>query len=170
MFKDYKWLKVPSICWELTTPRVLTMQYLEGGQVNDLEYIQRNKIDPFEISSKLGKLYSQMIFINGFVHSDPHPGNILVKKNDSGSTDLVLLDHGLYANLTDNFRYEYSKLWMSILRVDQPAMRIHSMNLGIQGNLYALFACMLTGRPWTSVVAGIDKKKFTSDEVSSFLL
>lgn len=38
-----------------------------------------------------------MIFKRGFVHSDPHPGNILVKKNASGKVEIVLLDHGLYA-------------------------------------------------------------------------
>lgn len=97
MFKNYDWLKVPKIHWKLSTTRVLVMDYLEGGQVNDMEYIEANKIDKFEVASKIGQLYSNMIFINGFVHSDPHPGNILVKKNSSGSIDVVLLDHGLYA-------------------------------------------------------------------------
>lgn len=83
--------------WDLSTPRVLTMDFVEGGQVNDLEYIKLNKIDPFEISDKLGKMYSRMIFIHGFVHSDPHPGNILVKKSPDGSCNVFLLDHGLYA-------------------------------------------------------------------------
>lgn len=73
------------------------MEYLHGGQVNDLEYIEKNKIDKFEIANKIGQLYSNMIFINGFVHSDPHPGNILVRKNPKGETEVVLLDHGLYA-------------------------------------------------------------------------
>lgn len=73
------------------------MEYLEGGQVNDLEYIKANSINPFEVSDKLGQLYSNMIFVEGFVHSDPHPGNILVHKQPSGRTDIILLDHGLYA-------------------------------------------------------------------------
>lgn len=77
------------------------MDFVEGGQVNDLDYIRRHKIDPCEVSDKLGKLYSKMIFINGFVHSDPHPGNILVKKNEKGTCDIVLLDHGLYAVSSD---------------------------------------------------------------------
>lgn len=55
------------------------------------------RINPYEISDKLGQLYSEMIFNRGFVHSDPHPGNILVRKSEKGSTDIVLLDHGLYA-------------------------------------------------------------------------
>lgn len=81
----------------MTTPRILTMEFLEGGQVNDLNYIKEHKIDPHEVSDKLGKLYSRMIFIHGFVHSDPHPGNILVKKSHKGHCDIILLDHGLYA-------------------------------------------------------------------------
>ena len=42
------------------------MEYLEGGQVNDLPYLKKNKIDPFDVSNKLGILYSNMIFLNGW--------------------------------------------------------------------------------------------------------
>jgi aarF domain-containing kinase len=73
------------------------MEYMEGGQVTDRKYMEKNGIDPFEVSNKLGALYAHMIFLNGYVHSDPHPGNILVHKNKKGGTDIVLLDHGLYA-------------------------------------------------------------------------
>lgn len=73
------------------------MEFLEGGQINDLEYIKEHKINPKEVCDKLGRLYSRMIFIHGFVHSDPHPGNILVKKSQKGDCDIILLDHGLYA-------------------------------------------------------------------------
>lgn len=163
--------------WNLTSSRVLTMEYVEGGQVNDLNYMHQHKIDPFEVSDKIGKLYSQMIFINGFVHSDPHPGNILVQKGPNKECIIVLLDHGLYAvsritkgvhnisfcnsgalqTLQKNFQVEYAKLWLSILQRDRTAMRLHSKNLGIEGNMYGLFACMVTGRPWESVLKGIDR-------------
>jgi len=48
-----------------------------------------------QISEKLGELYSEMIFVHGYVHCDPHPGNVLVKNTPKG-VQLVLLDHGLY--------------------------------------------------------------------------
>lgn len=89
-------LQVPKVYWNLSSSRVLTMEYVEGGQVNDLTYICSNDIDRYEVADKLSQLYSQMIFIHGFVHSDPHPGNILVKKAPKG-VDIILLDHGLYA-------------------------------------------------------------------------
>ena len=50
-----------------------------------------------QISENLGKMYSEMIFVHGFVHCDPHPGNVLVAKcPQSKKTEIVLLDHGLY--------------------------------------------------------------------------
>ncbi|KAJ9578166.1 hypothetical protein L9F63_024973, partial [Diploptera punctata] len=153
MFSHLPWLKVPKIYWDLSTSRVLTMEYLEGGQVNDLTYIRSNKINPYEVADKLSRLYSQMIFIKGFVHSDPHPGNILVKKTANGEIDIILLDHGLYAELSNDFRWEYSKLWFSILNKDKEGMRQHSENLGV-GNLYFLLACMITGRTWDAIMSG----------------
>ncbi|CRK87158.1 CLUMA_CG000967, isoform A [Clunio marinus] len=104
-FEHVKWLKIPKIFWELSTDRVLVMEYCEGGQVNDLKYLKAHNIDPMDVSNKLGILYSNMIFLNGYVHSDPHPGNILVHKNKKGGTDIVLLDHGLYAK-PDNYERE----------------------------------------------------------------
>lgn len=164
--KQFQWLRVPKIYWEHSSSRVLVMEYLEGGHVNDVKYLKDNKLDHFDVSSKIGQLYSEMIFVKGFVHSDPHPGNILVERSSvTGKADIILLDHGLYATLTPKFRYEYSKLWLSILNVDKTAMRKHSENLGIKGDLYGLFACMVTGRPWELVVQGIDRKRITDDEV-----
>lgn len=163
-FKKYSWLRVPKIYWEYSSSRVLVMEYLEGGHVTDLDYIKRNKIDAFAVANKIGKLYSEMIFSTGFVHSDPHPGNILVRQTPKNELEIVLLDHGLYANLTDKFRYEYSKLWLSILKVDRKAMRKHSAQLGITGDLYGLFVCMVTGRPWETLMQGITKVKYSKEE------
>ncbi|XP_050313601.1 aarF domain-containing kinase 1 [Anthonomus grandis grandis] len=164
MFENIDWLKVPKVRWDLSTTRVLTMEFVEGGQVNDLNYIKAHNIDPYEISSKLGKLYSEMIFIHGFVHSDPHPGNILVRKNEKGSCDILLLDHGLYAVLKDDFRINYANLWLSILDRDRKGMRLYSQNLGIQGDIYGLFACMVTGRTWDTIMKGIEREQFSSGE------
>ena len=54
-----------------------------------------------QVSQKLGKLYSEMIFQRGFVHCDPHPGNILVRARAGPGggrhgAEIIMLDHGLY--------------------------------------------------------------------------
>ncbi|OAD58345.1 putative aarF domain-containing protein kinase 1 [Eufriesea mexicana] len=166
IFSHYYWLKIPKIHWEISSPRVLTMEFVEGGQVNDLKYIQNNNLNPYEVSSKLGRLYSHMIFIVGFVHSDPHPGNVLVRKKNN-EVEVILLDHGLYANLSNEFRWEYSKLWLAILDGNKAAMQTHCANLGV-ADLYGLLACMVSGRSWNTIMAGVQKTKYDMQEKEEF--
>ncbi|XP_014215225.1 uncharacterized aarF domain-containing protein kinase 1 [Copidosoma floridanum] len=166
LFSQYTWLHIPEIFWNLSSSRVLTMEYIEGGQINDLEYYKDHNINPYEVANKLGQLYSHMIFITGFVHSDPHPGNILIRKRKT-KTELVLLDHGLYAELSDQFRWEYSNLWLSILNKDRVAMRNYCNNLGV-GSMFELLVCMISGRSWETIVGGVQKKMYTSSELDLF--
>ncbi|XP_026318997.1 uncharacterized aarF domain-containing protein kinase 1 isoform X2 [Hyposmocoma kahamanoa] len=169
LFSDYKWLKVPKIFWEHSTERVLVMEYVSGGQVNDVKYIDEHKINGMDLCKKLGDLYANMIFINGFVHSDPHPGNILIRKDpEDKEVTVYLLDHGLYAELTDKFRYHYSKLWLSIIARNRDQMKEYSVALGIRPELYALFVCMVTGRPWETILTGISTTKPSSKEKQTF--
>lgn len=95
MFKKFEWFKTPDIYWNYSTHRVLTMEMMEGEEITNVDYIKREKIDPRLVTDRLATVFSEMIFVNGYVHCDPHPGNILVKQTDRGP-DIVLLDHGLY--------------------------------------------------------------------------
>ncbi|KAB0342676.1 hypothetical protein FD754_019602 [Muntiacus muntjak] len=166
MLKHFDFLKVPRIYWELSTKRVLLMEFVDGGQVNDRHYMERNKIDVNEISRHLGRMYSEMIFVNGFVHCDPHPGNVLVRKRlDTGKVEIVLLDHGLYQALTEEFRLDYCRLWQSLIWTDMQSVRKYSQRLGA-GDLYPLFACMLTARSWDAVNRGIGQTAVTATEDS----
>lgn len=166
LFSGYHWLKVPKIYWDTSSSRVLTMEFLEGGQVNDPEYMRTHQLNPYEVSSKLGRLYSQMIFIEGFVHSDPHPGNILVRNHDS-QAEIILLDHGLYANLSDQFRWDYSKLWLAILDGDQAAMKEYCTRLGV-ADYYGLLSCMVSGRTWETIMSGMRKTRYDTREKELF--
>nr|DBA14627.1 TPA: hypothetical protein GDO54_005565 [Pyxicephalus adspersus] len=164
MVSRFPFLKIPKIHWELSTKRLLVMEYVEGGQVNDREYMEQNRIDVNQVSRALGKLYSEMIFVHGFVHCDPHPGNVLVRQNpDIGGPEIILLDHGLYQQLTDTFRLDYCRLWQALISVDMEGIRIYSQRMGA-GDLYPLFACMLTARSWNAVNQGIDRGPATKEE------
>ncbi|XP_038599962.1 aarF domain-containing protein kinase 1 isoform X3 [Tachyglossus aculeatus] len=164
MLKRFDFLKVPRIYWELSTRRVLLMEFVEGGQVNDRAYMHRNRIDVNEISRNLGKMYSEMIFVNGFVHCDPHPGNVLVRKRPgSGKPEIILLDHGLYQVLSEEFRLDYCRLWQSLIKADMKGLQKYSRRLGA-GDLYPLFACVLTARSWNSVNKGIGRSPVTASE------
>lgn len=166
LYSHFNWLKIPDVYNDLSTERVLVMEFVEGGNVNDVDYMRRESIDLFEVSDKLGKLYSSMIFKKGFVHSDPHPGNILVKKED-GTVKIILLDHGLYAVVSDFVRREYAGLWISILNKDQEGIKKHCSALGV-GNYSDFFACMVTARSKQAIDSGIVETKYTEKEKELF--
>uniref|UniRef100_A0A8C5HLI5 AarF domain-containing protein kinase 1 n=1 Tax=Gouania willdenowi TaxID=441366 RepID=A0A8C5HLI5_GOUWI len=164
MLSHFPFLKVPMIHWDLSTKRILTMEFAEGGQVNDREYMKKHGINVNQISENLGKMYSEMIFVHGFVHCDPHPGNVLVRKcQKSKKTEIVLLDHGLYQVLQPDFRLDYCRLWQSLIRSDMSGVERYSRRLGA-GDLFPLFACILTARSWNAVNAGISSVPVTNAE------
>ena len=71
-----------------------------------------------------------------------------------------------FQTLTDGFRLNYCHLWMSLIKADLEGIKhyAHVMNCG---ELYGLFACILTGRSWKMILTGIDKKPVSKDEVNS---
>ena len=107
-----------------------------------------------------------MIFTIGLVHCDPHPGNVFVRKNETGQAELVLLDHGLYAQLTDKFRVTYCKLWESLIKKDTVGIKKFCLELNA-GELYPLLACVVTARSWDSIQTGIQSVNRTEHEVST---
>jgi len=155
IFKDFTWLKVPKIFWKFTTDRVLVMEYCSGAHINDVKSLKNDGIDVFEVSRKIGQMYSKMIFDDGYVHCDPHPGNVLVSKGKSGEAQVVLLDHGLYIQLNNEFRYDYADFWSGIINRDPAAIKVAANKLGV-GALSELFACMVTARSWSSIQKGVD--------------
>ena len=56
-----------------------------------------------------------MMFEKGFVHTDPHPGNMFVRYNKKKEMELVLLDHGNYTEMKHDTRIAYAKLWRGVL-------------------------------------------------------
>ncbi len=95
-----------------------------------------------EISSLITSLFQCQVFLSGFVHCDPHPANVLWKKMDNGRPQLILLDHGLYKQIDDDFRIEYANLWKGLLMADIQQIKTSCVKLGVYDmvgfNLYFL--------------------------------
>ncbi len=77
-----------------------------------------------------------------------NPGNVFVRKLPHGKGfQLVLLDNGLYRSYNDEFRLDYSNLWLALLRRDEEGIKKYAMKIG-STDMYQLFASMLTTRSW----------------------
>ncbi|KAF5385816.1 hypothetical protein D9615_002577 [Tricholomella constricta] len=138
------------------TKRVLIMEYIQGGRVDDLKYLADANIDRNKVALELSRIFNQMVFVNGWFHADPHPGNLLIRPASSTSKspynfEIVLLDHGLYFDLDPELRVNYSKLWLSLIAPASPATTLDRRKFAqLVGNigpdLYPVFEAALTGR------------------------
>lgn len=92
-----------------------------------------------------------MIFVEGFVHADPHPGNMFVRKSsETGESEIVLLDHGIYTDLPVETRLAYNKLWRGILSQDEKAIK--DASAALQVDFYQLFAAMIVDRKYEDIM------------------
>ncbi|CAD5225153.1 unnamed protein product [Bursaphelenchus okinawaensis] len=78
LFRHMDFLEIPRIHYDLCSEKVLTMDFCEGAQITDVDFFKRHNIDTHDICRKIGHLYSEMIFKDGYIHCDPHPGNVLI--------------------------------------------------------------------------------------------
>ncbi|HKD67049.1 MAG TPA: AarF/UbiB family protein [Candidatus Binataceae bacterium] len=103
---------VPKVYWEFTSRRVLTMEFMEGLKITELEGTGINRHD---VAQKLVEVYCEQILRDGFFQADPHPGNILVQPGPK----LVLLDFGLAKDFPPSFRDGIVRLTLAMLTSDQ---------------------------------------------------
>ena len=87
---------LPAVVDELSTGRVLTTEFVEGAKVTDLTALDAGGIDRSALAERILTAYCRMIFIEGVYHADPHPGNILVRRDGS----VVFVDFGAVGTLS----------------------------------------------------------------------
>nr|XP_056710122.1 uncharacterized aarF domain-containing protein kinase 5 [Euleptes europaea] len=145
--EHFNFVAVPRVHWEKSSKRVLTADFYEGCKINDVAGIQRQGLHLKDAASKLIQVFAEQIFYTGFIHADPHPGNVLVQKGPDGKAQLILLDHGLYEILQERDREALCKLWRAIVLRDDAAMRTYSGQLGVKAQDYFLFCEILLQRP-----------------------
>ncbi|CAK0787023.1 hypothetical protein CVIRNUC_010239 [Coccomyxa viridis] len=142
-------VKIPEILHHLSTERVITMEFVRGAAVCDREALQRMGVKPSDVAKLVSETFNEMIFTFGDVHCDPHAANMMVRKKN-GKPELVLLDHGLYRQITDEFRLQYAGLWRALVFGDAEAIKQHAAAMNAADS-YAFFASMLTMRPWEEI-------------------
>jgi predicted unusual protein kinase regulating ubiquinone biosynthesis (AarF/ABC1/UbiB family) len=95
-FREWRAVRVPRIHWTHTTTRVITMEFIRGTKVTDLEGLKAHRISPVKVNRLLVRAYLKQLLEDGFFHADPHPGNLLVM--DTGH--LAFFDFGMTGRIT----------------------------------------------------------------------
>ena len=109
---------VPKPYPELSSRRVLTMEYLEGFFISDTERLEAEGVDTEELSRQGAMVFLDMIFRDGFYQADPHPGNLIVMPDHV----IGLLDAGMVGRIDERLREEIESVLLAV--VEQDAQRI----------------------------------------------
>jgi len=112
--RDIPCVRVPRIHWEISGPCLLAMDYVEGVRIDDVAAIRAFGLFPEEIADLGFQAYVQQIFVDGFFHGDPHPGNLLV----TGRGEIAFLDYGIVGVLRPERKRVFVDLLLAMTRTD----------------------------------------------------
>ena len=107
---------VPRVFLGLSTSHVLTMEYIDGVKVTDLDELRVRGIDRREVARRGFQLVLQQTLVDGFFHGDPHPGNIFVLPENV----LCFIDFGMMGRLSQRFRDDFAELIYHIVDENAP--------------------------------------------------
>lgn len=108
--KEFEWLTVPLPVKDYTTSRVLTMEYVSSRKITTLHPLIKMDLDGDKLSEELFNAYLKQIFIDGFVHIDPHPGNVYL----TDSNQIALLDLGMVERIPPQMQQDLLKILLAL--------------------------------------------------------
>ncbi|MFQ6003410.1 MAG: ABC1 kinase family protein [Candidatus Zixiibacteriota bacterium] len=110
-FRNEKSVFVPKVFWDKTTSKVLTMGYIDGVKISNLEELDKKGIDRKLIAKIGGRMVLKQIFEDGFFHADPHPGNLFVLEGNV----IAPVDYGMMGKLSETTMDELADLLISVV-------------------------------------------------------
>ena len=117
-FLDDERIRIPGVVWELSSRRVLCLDYLPGIKINDREALIDAGIDPSAVAEIGAASYLKQLVRFGFFHADPHPGNLAVASDGA----LIYYDFGMMGLLSDALRRRLGSMIRAAAARDSAAL------------------------------------------------
>jgi len=114
---------VPSVYDDYSTKSVLTMEYVPGIKITNIEALDAKGIDRQKLVIDVHRVFFTMLLRNSIFHADPHPGNISVSDNGS----LILYDYGMVGKIDNETRLKLIRLYLALIEKDPPRT-VNAMN------------------------------------------
>ena len=124
-FRTWRAIRVPKVYWSHTNTRVLTLEFIRGTKVVDIEGLRANGISAVKVNRLLIRTYLKQLLEDGFFHADPHPGNLLVM--DSGH--LAFFDFGMVGRITPQLQAQMIDAFFHVVARDVHGLGQDIINL-----------------------------------------
>ena len=113
-FKDWGNVHVPTIYWHATTSRVITMEFIHGTKVVELDALRARGVSPEKVNRLLIRTYLKQLLEDGFFHADPHPGNLLVMPDGR----LAFFDFGMVGRISPKLQSKMIDAFFHVVSKD----------------------------------------------------
>lgn len=153
---------IPSVYDDYSTENVLTLDYIPGIKVTNIEALDRKEIDRQKLVIDVHKAFFTMLLRHSIFHADPHPGNISV--TDDGK--LILYDFGMVGRLDNKTRMQIIRLYLALIEKDPPRT-VNAMN--DLGMLMPEFNRSVIEKAIELTIRALHGKKPDEIEVKSFM-
>jgi ubiquinone biosynthesis protein len=127
-FAGHPHVRVPRVYWTYSRARVLTLEYIEGRQLADIDEAGYTMEERKRLAEVITEAWMTMVFRDGFFHGDPHPANILVMSPDV----IGLVDFGLVGKLTDDDIAKATRLFIDAANENVEALPKRLADLGVR--------------------------------------
>ena len=124
-FRTWQVIRVPKIYWSHTSRRVLTLDFIRGTKVTDIDQLRARRISAVKVNRLLVRSYLKQLLEDGFFHADPHPGNLLVL--DSGH--LAFFDFGMVGRITPKLQSQMIDAFFHVIGRDVHGLGQDIINL-----------------------------------------
>jgi len=124
-------IQVPGVLREFSSKKVLTMEFISGCAVTEPKVLRRHHIDPILLSENISKLIFKQIFVHGFFHGDPHPGNMTVLPRGV----MGLYDFGMMGEFSMGFRSSVANLLAGLAEKDNRQVMSALVDMSESGKL-----------------------------------
>lgn len=118
---------VPLVHWDHTTTEVLTLERIEGRKITDVEGLAADGVDRTRVARIFCEMYLKMVFVTGFFHADPHPGNVFVRADGT----LGLVDYGMVGQVDDATRRALGAVLIALAVADADRLAGAMADLGV---------------------------------------
>ncbi len=113
-FKEWTNVHVPTIYWDATSEKVLTMEFINGDKVTELDKLKARGVSPEKVNRLLIKTYLKQLLEDGFFHADPHPGNLLVMPDGR----LAFFDFGMVGRISPQLQSKMIDAFFHVVAKD----------------------------------------------------
>jgi predicted unusual protein kinase regulating ubiquinone biosynthesis (AarF/ABC1/UbiB family) len=117
-FADQPKVAIPAVVESHSDERVLTMEYVDGTKITDVEALDRRGLDRSDVAERLTRAYFQMVIDDGVFHADPHPGNLAVR--DDGT--IVFYDFGMSGHVDEFVQEKIVEFYVAVANRDIDAI------------------------------------------------